>query len=333
MRGFLKWIITTLTSQSKKTLGTVLMADYKVQPWELSQKQGQPLEIKIRMAENRIKEFYDYCEGQIYISFSGGKDSTVLLDIVRKLYPDVPAVFLDTGLEYPEIRDFVKTFDNVEWLKPKLNFREVIKKYGFPVVSKEFAQAVFEIRNYNLSQKTIDRYHKYKIAKWNKYILDTAPFKISHKCCDVLKKRPARQYRTKTGRHPITGTMVHESRQRSVNYLFKGCNVLDGGKSQSRPLSIWLEQDIWDYIRQFDLPYSKIYDLGYDRTGCMFCMFGCKHDKTPNRFQKMAKTHPKLYSYCLDKIGLREVLDFMAIDYNPIKTIEEFEQQDAEVRA
>lgn len=68
----------------------------------------------------------------MYVSFSGGKDSTVLLDLVRSEYPNVKAVFVDTGLEYPEIRSFVKTFDNVEILKPKKNFKQVIQEYGYP---------------------------------------------------------------------------------------------------------------------------------------------------------------------------------------------------------
>lgn len=276
------------------------------------------------MSENRIRQFYEYCEGEVYIAFSGGKDSTVLLDIARRIYPEIPAVFVDTGLEFPEIKEFVKTIDNVVWLKPKINFKQVIEKYGFPVVSKQFAQAVYELNNYNLSQKTIDKYYKYKISKWNKHLIN-APFKISHKCCDVMKKRPAKHYMTKTGKHQITGIMVYESFQRRLNYLIKGCNILDGKKSHSRPISTWLEKDIWDYINKFKLPYSKIYDMGYDRTGCVFCMFGCHLEKTPNRFQRMAKTHPKLYNYCMNKLGYKEILKCIGVDYNPITELENFE--------
>ena len=83
----------------------------------------------------------------MYISFSGGKDSTVLLNIVRKLFPEIPAVFVDTGLEYPEIRDFVKSINNVVWLRPKMNFKSVIKKYGFPIISKEQSCAISRYKN------------------------------------------------------------------------------------------------------------------------------------------------------------------------------------------
>ena len=104
---------------------------------ELRQWQALPLEIKILMTKARIREWInEYGEDRVYISFSGGKDSTVLLDIVRQDHPDVPAVFIDTGLEYPEIRDFVRRHENVTWLKPEMNFRSVIQTYGYPFISQ-----------------------------------------------------------------------------------------------------------------------------------------------------------------------------------------------------
>jgi len=88
-------------------------SEYKLQFWQVKQRQSMPLWMKIEYTKKRVKSWYNQYEGKVYIAFSGGKDSTVLLHIVRSLYPDVPAVFVDTGLEYPEIRSFVKTFDNV----------------------------------------------------------------------------------------------------------------------------------------------------------------------------------------------------------------------------
>jgi 3'-phosphoadenosine 5'-phosphosulfate sulfotransferase (PAPS reductase)/FAD synthetase len=76
--------------------------------------QALPLERKIGFTIARIVEWYTHYNGKVYVSFSGGKDSTVLLDIARGLFPDIKAMFVDTGLEYPEIREFVKTFDNVD---------------------------------------------------------------------------------------------------------------------------------------------------------------------------------------------------------------------------
>ena len=75
--------------------------------------QSWPLERKIQVTQTRIIEWYQQFDGQVYVSFSGGKDSTVLLDIARRIYPDIEAVFINTGLEYPEVRQFALSKENV----------------------------------------------------------------------------------------------------------------------------------------------------------------------------------------------------------------------------
>lgn len=116
---------------------------------DLYQMQSLPLKAKIRMTENRIQEWgNEYGEDGVYVSFSGGKDSTVLLHIARRLYPKIKAVFVDTGLEYPEIRSFVKGFENVDWIKPKMTFKQAIEKYGYPFISKEVSECVYGARKF-----------------------------------------------------------------------------------------------------------------------------------------------------------------------------------------
>ena len=83
----------------------------------------------------------------------------------------------------------------------------------------------------------------------------------------------------------------------------------------SQPLGFWTEKDIWEYIREYDLPYSKVYDMGYRATGCMYCMFGIMRDKCPNRFQRMLETHPKHYDHCMNKLNLKMVLEHLKIPY------------------
>lgn len=112
----------------------------------LEQLQSLDLESKIMMTQARIKAWYEHYDGNVYVSFSGGKDSTVLLHIVRSIYPSVDGVFCDTGLEFPEIREFVRTFENITWLKPSMNFKEVVNHYGYPMISKEVSQYIFEAR-------------------------------------------------------------------------------------------------------------------------------------------------------------------------------------------
>jgi len=119
----------------------------EVDTWELEERQILPLATKISITQARIRLWHNCWNGKICVAFSGGKDSTVLLHMVRELFPDVPAVFVDTGLEYPEVREFVKTIENVVWLKPTMSFKKVIQQYGYPAISKEVAQKIYEIRN------------------------------------------------------------------------------------------------------------------------------------------------------------------------------------------
>ena len=117
--------------------------------WELKNMQSAPLPVKVLLTKARVREWInEFGENGVYVSFSGGKDSTVLLDIVRQDYPNVPAVFCDTGLEYPEIRQFVKTVDNVEWIRPEMTFKQVIETCGYPFITKEVSECVFGARRY-----------------------------------------------------------------------------------------------------------------------------------------------------------------------------------------
>lgn len=296
----------------------------KLERWQLQQRQSLPLDIKIKMSKERIKQWYEAFDGKVYVSFSGGKDSTVLLHLVRSLYQEVDAVFVDTGLEYPEIREFVRTIDNVTWLRPKMKFNEVIEKYGYPLVSKEVATKIDEARNtkseYLRNLRLGTGMSKSGKAsgelpiKW-KYLIDS-DIKISSHCCSAMKKSPMKIYERKSGNKPLVGTMASESRLRQTSYLANGCNSFDTKRPMSTPMAFWLEQDVWDYIHQFNVPYSKIYDMGYDRTGCMFCMFGVHLEKGENRFQRMKRTHPKYWDYCINKLGIGHCLDLIKVDYN-----------------
>lgn len=121
----------------------------KHEMWELNQLQSLPLNAKIQKTKDNIQNWVNaFGKEAVYVSFSGGKDSTVLLDIAREIYPQIPAIFVDTGLEFPQIRNFVKMFDNVEILKPQMNFEQVIRKYGYPFISKEVSECVYGAKKY-----------------------------------------------------------------------------------------------------------------------------------------------------------------------------------------
>lgn len=307
---------------------------------ELRIRQGLPLDVKVRMSQQRIREWVEYygVDG-VYISFSGGKDSTALLHLARDLYPDIKAMFVDTGLEYPEIRDFVKTFDNVDIVRPRLSFRQVVERYGYPFISKEISQKVYEhkrqpegyTRRYFMPEDQGGKRAPYNYYKW-RFLLD-APFDVSHKCCYEMKKKPAQTYERKTGRRAkITGQMATESALRTTNWLRHGCNAFESKHPTSNPLSFWTEQDILHYLKENKIKICSVYgdivtdyskseeiagqldiiDLGLaedtrpltttgcKRTGCMFCGYGCQLDKDgAGRFERMKKTHPKQYDYIM----------------------------------
>ena len=116
---------------------------------ELTMLQALPLDIKIAKSKLRIEEFVRTLGGtdKVYISFSGGKDSTVLLDLVRSVYPDIEGVFSNTGLEFPELVEFVKTKENITMVRPKKSFKQVIEQEGYPIISKKTSRMLKDLQN------------------------------------------------------------------------------------------------------------------------------------------------------------------------------------------
>ena len=118
------------------------------------------------------------------------------------------------------------------------------------------------------------------------------------------------------GRCPYLGIHADESALRMDVWEREGENIETTRIPCSSPLSIWTDADVWAYIRRFGLSYPSVYDMGYQRTGCMFCMFGITMDR--DRFLRLKQTHPKQWAYCMRPLdagglGLREVLDYMGI--------------------
>lgn len=111
-----------------------------------------PLDRKIQISQTRIIEWYTHYKGNVCVAFSGGKDSTVLLHLVRTMFPDVRAVFSNTGLEYPEIRQFATSFTDVDVVSPSMRFDQVVSTYGYPIIGKEVAEAIHYARKICRSQ-------------------------------------------------------------------------------------------------------------------------------------------------------------------------------------
>ena len=306
---------------------------------DLRQRQALPLRAKVLMSQNRIREWYEHWDGEVYISFSGGKDSTVLSHLVRDMYPEVPLVFSNTGLEYPEIQSFARKM-GAEFVRPKTSFSEVISNYGYPIISKETSDSIYCARILTTDDKP------HKVTYWKRDMLlgkrktkdgeDSAfnlkkwlplaqegNFNVHKYCCQIMKKNPLHSYSKKSKKLPYIATMTEESRLREQAWLKHGCNAFEEKKKTSQPMSFWTEQDVLKYIKENGIEIASVYGeilatdesgfayepipgidcklkcTGCDRTGCIFCGFGAHREKGETRFQRLAKTHPKQYEYCM----------------------------------
>ena len=308
--------------------------DYKYTADDLKQMQSWSLERKIHVTQAKIVEFYERLNGKIYQSFSGGKDSTVALDLSRRCYPDIEAVFCDTGLELPAVRKFALSRNNVTVVKPAMRFDEVIDTYGWCFPNKDIAKTVYYARKGSKwalnnfdgvnNDGSVSQYKLRTYARW-KFLIDSK-FKISDKCCKVIKLQPLLKYEGESGKKAIIATLADESHNRKSAWFKTGCNVFDSGRIISKPLSFWRETDILRYLRDYNVPYASVYGdivedksgrlrtTGERRTGCTFCPVSC-HLENPNKFQRLEVTEPKLYDYVMNKLNLHELLDFANVNY------------------
>ena len=244
------------------------------------------LQDKEILSYEKIDQWYTAWDGKCYVSFSGGKDSTVLAYLVARYLSSfrtppwsLTLVFVNTGLEYPEIQRFVNEYTdwlrkqfprvtiNLTRLRQKINIRQVVTKYGYSIVSKEVAEYVRDARR-NPSCLRMKRLRGeavrkdgqpsvYNCEKWG-YLL-YAPFIISSTCCAIMKKSPLETYEHKTGQQATTATMAEESRLRMTNWLNTGCNAFEGKRPMGKPMSFWTEQDVLRFIVDRELPIASVY--------------------------------------------------------------------------
>ena len=295
------------------------MSKDEISAQEFAKRLAWPLDRKVEETWRRIEAWVEYWGSTASIAFSGGWDSTCLVRLARTCpYIDgksLPVYFSDTGTEYPEIRSFVKSVPGVTWVRPKMKFHEVIRKYGYPIVSKRIAQYVSEVQKAKTPQIV-----RLRLTGWRKngthspmsaisrkwQFLVGAPFKVSDRCCYKIKKAASKG----TGM-PLVGVRAAEAKNREITYLKHGCNAYELDSPRSWPMAFWTDEDVREYIMSNDLEYCSLYDMGYTRTGCFPCAFGVHLEPWPNRFQLMQKTHPRLWNLCMDRYGLQGVFEFM----------------------
>ena len=232
----------------------------------------------------KTNELYDL-ENNAYISFSGGKDSTVLHYLMDEALPGnhIPRVFINTGIEYLAIVKFVREMaandERFEIVTPKVKIKEMLEKDGYPFKSKDHANKLYEYQIGHGHAKSIKKYAEEQgrfccpdVLKYQ--FNDDFKMKISGKCCFNLKKKPAKQW-MKENKRPLTITGMQKSEGGSRSNRIQ-CLTVKGNKAvKFHPLAVISEE--WEkyYIQERNIELCELYYAPYNfnRTGCKGCPF------------------------------------------------------------
>jgi len=255
---------------------------------ELKRYQALSLSSKVRYARRLITRGLEQATRPA-VAWSGGKDSTCLLHLVLEQEPDIDVMYNDTGVEFPETRAFVEEIAsawqiNLHVAKPPPGtFWWCVEKYGFPLLGK-------------------------RTRSWQE-IKEIPGIRTSNKCCYYCKEKPSRLTCRELGIDLLfLGIMAAEGMVRKWGWYERGdfYHVAKEGAWKVHPLSIWTDEDVWEYTRQAELPVWPLYSQGHRRNGCWPCCMDMAFDD--NHLQALHRTHPKLWRYLIVDRGLGEML-------------------------
>lgn len=317
-------------------------------------KQKQPYEFKVRYAELRAREFVSECDKRglnTHVSV-GGLDSITLLLFLRSIGIDVPAVSVST-LEDKSIQRVHEEL-GIERLKPLKSKVEVIREFGYPVLSKEIAGKISLLQNPTDKNRTVRhaiitgetgayggnrKESRMKLAqKWLERFggadeegaaagYRAAPFKVSDKCCYYLKEKPCDDWAKAHNSVPFIGLMASEGGRREKALMRNGCNYFGESTIRSCPFAIFTRQDLLQLALDLEVPVPEIYgEIVRDadgmlrttkaqRTGCSMCGFGIQLEKRPHRFDMLYETNPKEWDFWMNKQGWGAVLDYIGVEW------------------
>ena len=323
--------------------------DYKTAVFR--QKQSLPYEAKVVHAQIRAQEFYDKLDGHCHVSV-GGLDSITLLLFLRSIGIDVPAISVSV-LEDKSIQRVHKELGVIQ-LKPLKSKVEVLREFGYPVLSKEIANKIALLQNPTEKNTTVRHaiitgetgayggYRKGTRMKLAQKWLDRfggadpegaalgykeAPFKVSDRCCYYLKERPCDIWAKEHQSAPYLGLMASEGGRRQKALMINGCNYYSKGATRSAPFAIFDRQDLLQLALDLNVPVPAIYGeivrdkegqlhtTGAQRTGCTMCGFGIQLEKRPHRFDMLRKTSPDEWHFWMYEMGWGEVLDYIGVKW------------------
>lgn len=325
-------------------------------PREFRQKQSLPYEAKVIHAALRAREFYEALDGNVYCSV-GGLDSITLLTFLRReVSKSIPGVSVSV-LEDQSIQEAHKSFDNFVFLQPLRSKVQVLREFGFPVVSKEKARKIEMLQTANNPKQTyihalmtgqMGEQGKFGLSdklklpdKWIRLfgglyanhrpdlLCQTAPFKVSPRCCYWMKEKPCDIYAKESGRKPYMGLMASEGGQREKGLMKNGCNYFGKTVTRSCPFAIFSKQDLLQLALDLHVPVPRIYgEIVRDpdntlrttraqRTGCSMCGFGIHIEKRPHRFDRLYEDNPKEWRFWMVTMGWGQVLDYIGVGWTP----------------
>lgn len=331
-----------------------LGVDEKVAYFQVKQK--LPYDCKVKYAEIRAREFASECDqrGLNYHVSVGGLDSITLLLFLRSIYIDCPAISV-SSLEDKSIQEVHKLL-GVKSLKPLKSKVEVIREFGYPVLSKEIAGKIALLQNPSENNVTVRHAiitgetgdyggnrtgTRMQLSK--KWLMlfggadaegaelgySAAPFKVSDKCCFFLKEKPCDDWAKANHSVPYLGLMASEGGRRQKSLMRNGCNYFGKSTIRSAPFAIFSRQDLLQLALDLKVPVPKIYGeivrdddgtlrtTGAQRTGCSMCGFGIHMEHRPHRFDQLRERNYQEWDFWMNKMGWGEVLDYIGVAWKP----------------
>ena len=325
--------------------------------------QSLPYEVKVGKAKQRIREFIQGCDQLGYDTHVsvGGLDSITLLCLIRSMHIDIPAVSVSVLEDKSIIR--VHKQLGVTMLRPLKNKHEILQEEGFPVISKKIATKIMALQEpteknatirhaiitgecgekghfatnsaMQLPKRWLELFGGYENENEGVHY-QVPPFKVSSKCCEIMKEKPCDLWATEHNSKPFLGLMASEGGRRQEALEEHGCNYFGKTTIRSAPFAPFLRNDLLQLALDLNVPIPEIYgtierDLngnlyttGAQRTGCEMCGFGIQMEKRPHRFDKLYDRNPKAWDYwmnnvCTDENGNRYgwglVLDYIGVEW------------------
>lgn len=287
----------------------------------------------------------EYGEENFYVSFSGGKDSTVMHHLIDMARPgnEIPRVYADTGIEYNAVREFVQSLAEKDnrfvIIKPSVPIKQMLESEGYPFKSKWHSRIVERFQQVGFDSPMVRIYlgmegaasgamipGDHSCPKILRYQFegDGLPFKVSQNCCSRMKKEPMKKWQKEHGnRVPIIGLMRSEGGQRDKAQCLA---FRDNKLTAFQPLApLTKEWEDW-FIEEYDIELCKLYypPYNFNRTGCKGCPFALEIQE---ELDTLDKYFPNERKQC-ERIWKPVYDEYRRIGYRKMRPLEDGRQMD-----